>query len=317
MPEICEVALTAQYLMTKLKNKYITGISILSGKYTHTNLPGINIIDENKPLQIKKIDSRGKFMWFELEGKKNVYILNNFGLTGEWSFYNDESDRIILDIETNPKNLKNNEDPEKINKIFKLHYSDSRNFGLLEITDDKSVLDNKINKLAPDILKDNLTQERFVDLVNKYLKKSAKRKDTPIVKALMKQDSKDGIVSGIGNYLSCEILYAAKISPHTTVGKLSEQQLISIFNSIKYLVKLCYVSNNTKYMDKLQDFVEDHKNGIKIGKYPNYYPDIVIKDDETMKFNVYGRKKDDYDNDVKRDIIDGPRGTYWVPTIQK
>jgi len=201
MPEICEVALTAQYLTTKLKNRYITGIHIVAGKYTHQALPGKDLIPKYQPLKVIKIDSKGKFMWMELKNLDNVeiYILNNFGLTGEWSFYDDKSDRVIFDVETHPN--------EPHNKKYKLHYADARNFGLLQITDDRKVLDNKINKLAPDILKTSFSVKDFIGWVHNYLKKSPKRKDVPIVKALLQQDLKTGIVSGIGNYLSSEILY--------------------------------------------------------------------------------------------------------------
>ena len=34
MPEICEIVITSQYLISKLKNRYITGIHIVAGKYT-------------------------------------------------------------------------------------------------------------------------------------------------------------------------------------------------------------------------------------------------------------------------------------------
>ena len=40
MPEIAEVVLTSQYLTTKLKNRYITGIHVTAGKYTHQTLEG-------------------------------------------------------------------------------------------------------------------------------------------------------------------------------------------------------------------------------------------------------------------------------------
>jgi len=70
-------------------------------------------------------------------------------------------------------------------------------------------------------------------------------------------------------------------------------------------------------MDKLKEFVDDHKAGIKTGKYPNYLSDVNINDDAVLTFAVYGRKKDDLGNIVKREIIDSTRGTYWVPDVQK
>lgn len=312
MPEVCEVVLTSQYLTTKLKNRYITSIRVVAGKYTHQTLSGRDLIAKHKPLKITKIDTKGKFMWFELRDPNGIYIyiMNNFGLTGEWSFKNDKSDRVLFDIETHP------DDPDK-NKKYVLHYADARNFGLLQITHDKQVLDNKINKLAPDFLKTNFTTNEFIAWVNKYLQKSPKRKDVPIVVALLKQDKKDGIGSGIGNYLSSEILYRAKISPHTPVGKLTHEQLVMLSNKIKYVLKLCYMSNITGYMKKLSDFVEQHRIKVEEGKFPNYHPDIHLKPDETFEFMVYGREEDDYGNKIIRERIDAQRDTYWCPKVQK
>lgn len=312
MPEICEITITAQYLLTKLKGRYITNIHIIAGKYTHMILKGKDLIQEYQPLKIINIDNKGKLMWFVLEDSKgnNVYIINNYGLTGEWSFYSDKNDRIVFDIATDPYDMKKNKD-------YKLYYGDARNFGLIQITDSRKVLDDRIDKLAPDVLKTNFTDQEFISWINDYLKKSSKRKNVPIVKALLQQDKKDAIISGIGNYLASEILYRAKISPYTHVGDLTQDQLIRLANTIKYTTKLCYLSNITGYMKKLANFVPKHIKLVEEGIFPNYHPEIKIPKNETFKFLVYGRKEDDLGNQVKRDIIVPPRATYWVPNIQK
>jgi formamidopyrimidine-DNA glycosylase len=312
MPELPEVTLSGQYLISNLKNRYITGIHVIAGKYTHQTLPGKDLIAKHQPLKIINVDSKGKFMWFELKDPNNqdIYIMNNFGLTGEWSFHDDKSDRVIFDIETHPGN------PET-NQKYKLHFSDARNFGLLQITDSRKVLNSKIDKLAPDLLKSNFTADDFVQWVHDYLRKSPKRKDVPIVAALLKQDKKDGIASGIGNYLSSEILYRAKISPYTPVGQLSDADLRNLANVIKRVVKLCYMSNTTGYMKKMADFVEKHKEKVEKGIFPDYHPDVHLQPSDTFEFLSYGRKQDNLGNKVERDVIAGTRTTYWVPAIQK
>lgn len=312
MPEICEVVLTSQYLITKLKNRYITGINIVAGKYTHQPLQGEELIGKHKPLKIIKIDSKGKFMWFELKDpqQKDIYIMNNFGLTGQWSFHEDKSDRVIFNIGTDPDNPENN-------KKYQLHYSDARNFGLLQITDNRKILESKINKLAPDLLKSNFQVNDFIEWVHSYLKKSKKRKGVPIVKALFRQNKKDGIASGIGNYLSSEILYRAKISPYTPVGDLSNRDLTNLANTIKKVIKLCYMSNITGYMGKLTDFVIKHKGKVQEGIFPDYHPDVQLSPNETFEFLVYGRNEDNLGNVIQKDVIESKRTTYWVPQVQK
>jgi len=264
------------------------------------DLKGRNLID--KPIQVIDVDNYGKFMWIILRGdEKFIYILNNFGLTGEWSFEKKKNVRISFEIDDDTT----------------LYFYDDRNFGLLEITTERKTLDEKINKLAPDILKTEFTNEEFNFWVSEYIKKSKKRGDNPIVKALLFQDKKDGIVSGIGNYLASEILYRAKISPHTRVKDLSKDRLNVLAETIRKVSKHCYITNTTRYIKGFSQFIEEHKKQIKNGQVPNYHPEIEINDDDIFAFQVYGRKIDKFDNDVKTDTIAGTRTTYWVPSVQK
>ena len=309
MPEICEVTLTSQYLQTKLLGRYITGVRVVEGRYTHEQLKGIDLICRHRPLRVLKIDSKGKFMWFELEGplEQGVYILNNFGMTGEWSFKSGDHDRVVFDVETEPDNVERN-------KHYKLYYSDSRNFGLLEITTRRDTLENRVAKLAPDLLKTNFTDDDFVRWVRDYLAKSSRRRSVPIVRALLRQDKKDGIASGIGNYLSSEVLYRAGISPHTAVGDLTEERVRRLAQAIRYIVKQCYIDNITGYMVKLETFLPKHREKVKAGVLPEYHPDVQVT--ETFHFRVYGREEDDEGNAVVAERIEPTRTTYWVPAVQ-
>ena len=309
MPEICEVALTAQYLLSKLKSRYLTGMEIVGGKYLRQNIPGKNLIKKNIPLKILNIDSKGKLMWFELQDPDGnyIFIINNFGMTGHWSFKEDKNDRVIFDIETNPNS----------DNKYKLHYSDPRNFGLLEISNNPDVLQSKLDNLAPDLLKTDFTVEDFAKWVDNYISKSPKRKNNPIIRVLLEQTVKDGIGSGIGNYLSSEILYRAKISPLKLIGNLSFAEIKKLAQTIKYVLKLCYISNYTGYMTKLKDFVDVHSQKVKEGEFPNYHPGVDLDDDDTFEFLVYGKKEDDLGNNVQTDVITKNRTTYWVPSVQK
>ena len=108
MPEIVEIILSSLYLNSKFKNKYITNITVLSGRYLKTPMKGLNKFIKKLPLKIKKISSKGKFMWFELSDKTNTYyIMNTFGLTGKWIVGEDlddhNSSRVMITIEKNDK----------------------------------------------------------------------------------------------------------------------------------------------------------------------------------------------------------------------
>lgn len=305
MPEVCEVIFTAQYLLSKLKGRLITDIKILSGRYTHEKISGIDMFKKNLPLKIINIDNKGKFMWFELKNMvtgKMLYIMNTFGLTGEWGFKGGSSDRVQFIIE--------NSDGKK-DKKYNLFYRDQRNFGTLIFTDDVSDLNNKLDRLERDYLKTNFTAKDFVEWAANF-----KHKKHLIIKILMEQDKNKGLGSGFGNYLAPEILYRAKISPHRTLESLSNDELINLANSIKYVVKLCYMNNKIGYMEVFKDKVDKHRDNIKKGKYPEYHKDVDIGNDE-FKFSVYQQSVDPHGNKVKVDKILGDRSTYWVPNVQK
>ena len=83
MPEVVEVALTALWLNETISGKQITSIEVLGGRYQRHTLKGKDYINTYKPI-VNKVDSKGKFMWFEMLGSDNIffYLLNSFGLTG-------------------------------------------------------------------------------------------------------------------------------------------------------------------------------------------------------------------------------------------
>lgn len=303
MPEGPEVTIMSQYLLSKLKNSYITKITVLNGKYLKKQINGIDYIKDN--YKITNIESKGKLTWFTLENDKStLYMLSHLGLSGEWNFEKNDNARIKVDI------LKNDKKQD-------LYFNDQRNFGSIEIIKDKKKLTKKLDELADDALKTNITIKYFIQIFDDFLNKSSARKNANIYKTLMNQKKINGIVSGLGNYLVAEILYNAKISPHRTIGSLTESEIKQLFKSIKYVIKLSYYDNITGYMENFKDFIDIHKKGISDGTYPDYHGDIDLKN-KKFKFYVYRRKTDDKNNPVtaEKNLIKG-RTVYWVPNVQK
>lgn len=314
MPELCEIAITAQYLTSKLRNKFIVGIEIMSGRYQRHELPGKSLI-ENNILKINKVDSKGKFMWFELEKTDNannkVYILNNFGLTGMWSFEEEKNARIKFTV------VKNKDDSKNKEKHSYLYFTDDRNFGIVSITDKKDDLDEKLNKLAPDLLKTEFTEKDYLKWFTEFRDAKKSIQEKPIVVFLMNQDKKDSIGSGIGNYLSVEILYRAKISPHRQVKSLSDKEILKLAKELRKVIKQCYINNKTGYMTIYEEYADEHLELIEKGELPNYHSDIEINKDKGFSFKVYRLKEDSKKNKVIVDEIIPGRSTYWVPAVQK
>jgi DNA-formamidopyrimidine glycosylase len=305
MPELCEVVFTAQLLSSKLVGKTLDKISVLSGRYSHQHLKGIDLIKKYAPLTINKVDSKGKFLWFTLESQNDntiLYIMCTLGQTGEFSFNKNKSTRVHFDIINKSKQID-------------LYYNDQRNFGTISITSSLGVLDKKLNSLSRDLLKSTYTLKDFTASINKYKSKSDARYNHPIVKVLMDQ-STNSLGSGIGNYLSSSVLYRAKISPYRSIGSLSKTEIKKLYNSIKYVLKLCYLTNTIGYMENFKDYIDEYKAKIKSGQYPNYLPEIDIKKD-IFQFDVYRKHKDLKGNNVEIAKIIKGRSTYWVPAVQK
>ncbi len=316
MPEVVEVAITAFYLDYKLKGKQITNITVLGGRYKRHPLKGLSEFKNSLPFTIDSVSSKGKFMWFSLSNDKGPsYLLNRFGLEGEWTFQKKTHSNIEFEIKHATKD-----------KTYHLYFTDSRNFGTVSFTTKVADLDKELDKLQPDLLKDEFTNEQFYERMKRYLHGSKdsiikSRADQKIVKVLMDQQSELG--SGIGNYLAVEILYRAKISPHTTIGTIynDRRTVYRLAESIKYIIKLAFLTADVGYFThldpKIDTFVKALRNDIKndTGKY-HFHTDTDIGT-KKFKFLVYRQKKDPKGNDVTPDKIITGRTTYWVPAVQK
>lgn len=294
MPEVVEITLTAQWLNSECKNKNLEQINILSGRYTHKPIQNLNKL--KFPLKIKSIKSKGKMMYFILSDvdNKEYYIVNRFGLTGEWT------------------TIKNNHSHiEFVVSGISYYFSDYRNFGTIDIYLEKSDLQAELDRLAPDALQSNYTCDEFYDRIVKYRNTEARR-NREIIKVLMDQTNKDGICSGLGNYLSVEILYHARISPRRQMNNISRDDSNRLCESIKYITKLSYVSSDSGYLEHLDP--EMKKYITKFRNTKNYHPETNVNG--KFEFTVYQQKVDKLGNPVRKDKIITGRTTYWVPNIQ-
>lgn len=283
MPEVCEVALTAEILHNRLKGKNMLSFNFIDGRYGvgRTKPVGYQLFKKSLPIKIKKVDSRGKFMWFDLVDSDDMhwYIWNTYGLTGLWSFNELPFTKAKMTFENS-------------NTI--LYYIDIRNFGTFKFSQDQELLRKKLEILSPDFLKDD---DFDITNITKY--------QQPIVSVLMDQKK---VGSGIGNYLVAEILYHARISPHRKCNTLTKKEIKKLTHSIKYIIKLCYVNGGSEYMDNLDKEIKKYKR-------INYHPNIKINN--KFMFHIYQQKMDPLGNPVKAEKIVKGRTIYWVPVLQK
>ena len=309
MPEIVEVRKTRDFLRKIMKNKYITSISILKGRYkTHKPFELYYKIRNNLPLKVLDIKSKGKFMYFILED--DFYIFSTLGLTGGWTYKlnnNDNSKKIrnykfpkLLDYISNEKYEKYHKTSiNNLNIEFKLkgsnkivYYYDSLSFGTLKVIDNKEELEKKLNTIGPDIMDNTTTISIFIDQITKK-----NNLDKYIGNVIMNQI----VISGIGNYLRSDILWLSRISPFRKVKDLSHKELEKIYNNSRKLTWENY----------------DLKTGIKnkIIQKKDIFPR-----DFNRNFFVYMCEKDIYDNPViVENLYEGSvqRKIYYCPKYQK
>lgn len=309
MPEGPEITITEQYLKTKIKKKIVDSVEVLSGRYTHQTLKGLDLTN-NTPFTVEDIGSKGKFFWIKFTNAigKTIYMLNTFGMTGRWSFTDNPSARIKFTVKSNTTQ----------GKTYNLYYIDPRNFGTMEFTDQEFVFNNKLEKLAPDVLKSGLTDKDLVILIKDLISKSkgksirSKKKNLNLVKVLMDQEM---LVSGIGNYLTAEILYDAKLNPHRDLSDLSDDEIKRLAHSMRKLVKYAYYDNGTGYMEHFKIFMKTHSKRIDDGIFPNYISDIAPV--KGFQFKVYQKTEDAHGNKIIQDEILKDRTMHWVKEVQK
>lgn len=108
---------------------------------------------------------------------------------------------------------------------------------------DAAQVDAVIAKLGPDPLLDDSAEaeQRFVDTVRK--------KQTPIALLLMDQS----VVSGIGNVYRAEMLFRARLNPHTPGKRVTEQTARALWRDWAYLLDLGVRTGQMMTMDDLSD----------------------------------------------------------------
>lgn len=309
MPELIEVFLTASYLNKVTQGQTIKSIKIDKQKYHKKLSHSIKKLVDDEP-KIVKVESKGKFMWFELDN--DMFLICRFGLGGYWTKIKSINNHVSIKLGgcVNDENCC-------------IHFNNI-GFGLFDIANEEE-LEKEIDKLGDDFLHVEINDDVMYERIHKYVfpksdktppKTSNIRKQHKIVKVLMNQNKNSGLGSGIGNYLVAEILYKASMSPHTTIGFMLENKnsIHSLCKAIKYTIKNTLYNYNIEYFKGIDDEFVEHIDKLRKNKN-RYYKDTKIP--KSFEFNVYGKEFDKKGNKVIVEEINGKRKTYWSPSVQK
>ena len=266
MPEGPECKLTVEYLNKVLKGRNILDWVFSGGRYTEKYPKGFKKFHSSLPLKVLEVCCKGKFIYFILEDKKGEkhYILHSLMMTGRWQKDYDKYCKWFLEL----------------NNDQTIWFRDTRNFATLIFTKKIDILQEKINKLGPDILTKNFELPVFKELINKYPNRN-------ITSFMMDQE----VISGCGNYIKAEVLYYACISPLRKVCELTPREVELLYEGLIVIPRISY---NYKGLS-IRDYSDP--NGKK-----GYYQE---------KLKVYGKKN------FKRTKTPDGRITYWDPKKQK
>jgi formamidopyrimidine-DNA glycosylase len=226
------------------------------------------------------IYSHGKKILISLEN--GTTIANELIMTGHWSLKPTKYTKLSFCYTKN-------------GSTHSLYFNSIRNFSktIVLFTDtDKHIY---FSKLGPDILKNNISKE---DWVNRFRKMTIKRKGSKpylICDALLDQS----IFSGIGNYLRADIMYDAGICPYKPCQELTDQEYEKLRISAHKLIRRSYESNGFT----IQNY---HDVDGSPGKYRSL---------------VYNQKKCPKGHEVVKERFLSSkfpkRTVHWVPKVQK
>lgn len=178
-------------------------------------------IDGVKSRIIEKIERRGKILIFCLRGS-NVFVVH-LKLTGRLLVRKptdlpDEFVHVVLRLGAG--NLKPR---RKLESKLELRFADARKFGFMRFLQ-KGELARLLAEFGPEPL-DDLTREKF----RKILAGTSRK----VKEVLMDQKA----ISGMGNIYANEGLWLAKVHPETLANRLSQKQMVNLFDSIEKVLK--------------------------------------------------------------------------------
>ena len=285
MPEAPEVEVMNQEIDSDFKGKQLLNYNILKGR-AKKKTPKLFTSFENDLNNgiaiLKDVTRRGKLLSLEFEfdikgSKKTWWVCNYFGLHGS---YRIDDDKIVPNYDKGDKNVHISLEFKKTDSESSyLNYYDTSGFGTsFTFYNNLDEYIKYLYKNAIDVFDEEFDIKIFKKNFEIVKLKSLSRFN--IASILINQGY---LCSGIGNYLKCEILYEAKISPNRSINDIKDEELEVLYKAIK---KVCELHLS--------------KEG---------------RSEEHLK--VYGKKVDTDGNEIKYEETKDRKKTYWVPEIQK
>jgi formamidopyrimidine-DNA glycosylase len=155
-----------------------------------------------------------------------------------------------------------------------LHFTDFRNFGTLTVTHDQSIVSATLDAIAPDIL----------DPATHMTERIPTLKPTATIETVLMDQT--ALMSGIGNIIKSELLYAAGVAPKRTVASIQPAEWRRIFTAARTVAN--------RVLDTLKHRPDEYEANQR----------------------VYQRETDPHGRLVKSHVAADGRRTFWVPAVQ-
>ena len=273
MPEAAEVHLIARELHQRLAGQRVVLVDV-------TAFEGVRffkglaeaLAQVAFPLTVDSVAAKGKQLYLHCHDASDRpwFVLHHLGMTGYWSLQPEPHDHLRLSLEDGTT----------------LYYCDSRKFGNFQLLSDRAAFDRELASLAPSLLDPAATYEEFEQRLRKHSGKY-------LLPCLLDQRC---LLSGVGNYLASEGLYAASLHPEVRCGQLSSLQAQALWDGLRSLATRAVAAGGMTMRDYR------HLDGSK-GSFAE-------------QLQVYGRVTTPEGQAVRKDTGKHGRSVYWDPVRQ-
>jgi DNA-formamidopyrimidine glycosylase len=274
MPEGPELSLSRDFLRRIIVGKMLCAVCrTQTGRYADVCPRGFDVPRDKQ--HVMSVDVKGKFMWWTLGPATPTYVFTTYGMSGQW--HTSQTKHTALEISF--------DDGTGVDGTM-LFFNDPRHFGTVGFVYDTEELERKLASLGPDMLNDPPTVTTFIECLRAHPERS-------LCRALMDQR----VISGVGNYIKAESLYAACLSPHRKVQDATDDELSVLRQAIIDVMQASYTLGGTS-----------------IRTYTNVDGSQGKMQD---RLAVYNKRIDPLGNFVINEKTDDSRTTWWVPNVQR
>lgn len=221
MPELPEVETTLYGILPHVKLQKIEEVTI---RQSQLRWPIPLQIQKTLPgQQFLNLKRRGKYLLLQTESGT---LIMHLGMSGRLRILNSPT----------PPQKHDHVDIRFTNQTL-LRFTDPRRFG--------AILWTTADPLAHDLLKDLGPEPLHSDFTGSYLWETAKKRKIAVKSFIMNSQ----VVVGIGNIYATEALFAAKIHPKKSAGKLSLQQYNDLVKACKKILRAAITQGGTTLKD--------------------------------------------------------------------